>query len=59
MERLHAVTGAFGYSGKYLAERLLSRGESVVTFTNSLNRENPFGERIKVYPFNFQNPSKL
>ncbi|MDR2401476.1 MAG: NAD-dependent epimerase/dehydratase family protein [Deferribacteraceae bacterium] len=37
----HAVTGAFGYSGKYLAKRLLYAGEEVITLTNSPNRPKP------------------
>ena len=58
-EQIHAVTGAFGYSGRYIAQKLLDRGYSVRTLTNSVNRENPFGNSIKVYPFNFENPEKL
>lgn len=34
---IHAVTGAFGYSGKYIAQRLLADGRQVITLTNSLN----------------------
>ena len=56
---IHAVTGAFGYSGKYIAERLLADGNSVLTLTNSLQRENPFGKRLQVAPFNFEEPGKL
>ena len=55
----HAVTGAFGYSGKYIAKRLLDRGHEVITLTNSPDRENPFAGRIKPYPFNFDNPKEL
>ena len=56
---LHAVTGAFGYSGKYIAMRLLDRGHEVITLTNSLDRANPFGGRVEPYPFNFDNPEEL
>jgi uncharacterized protein YbjT (DUF2867 family) len=56
---LHAVTGAFGYSGKYIARRLLDEGRSVVTLTNSLARAHPFGERIKAIPFHFDEPDLL
>ena len=28
---IHAVTGAFCYSGKYIAERLLAEGKAVIT----------------------------
>ncbi len=56
---IHIVTGAFGYSGKYIARRLLDAGYEVRTLTNSLNRANPFSDRVKAYPFNFDNPEKL
>jgi len=55
----HAVTGAFGYSGKYIAGRLLDKGHKVITLTNSLHRANPFGDKVQAYPFNFDNPPKL
>jgi len=55
----HAVTGAFGYSGKYIAEHLLAEGKSVFTLTNSLHRENPFGDRLRAVPFHFDEPEKL
>jgi len=54
-----AVTGAFGYSGRYIAQRLLASGHEVVTLTNSVNRVNPFGERVRVAPFNFDRPELL
>jgi len=56
---IHAVTGAFGYSGKYIAERLLAEGKTVITLTNSLQRENPFGDRLRAVPFHFDEPHKL
>jgi NADH dehydrogenase len=34
MSERHAVTGAFSYSGRYIAGRLLARGVDVVTLTN-------------------------
>ena len=55
----HAVTGAYGYSGKYIAKRLLDLGHDVITLTNSPDREHPFGDRIKPHPFNFDNPEEL
>ncbi len=53
------MTGAFGYSGKYIAKRLLDRGHKVITLTNSPDRANPFAGRVKPYPFNFDNPEEL
>jgi NADH dehydrogenase len=58
-KNIHAVTGAFGYSGKYIAERLLAEGKEVITLTNSFQRENPFGDRLKAFPFHFDDPHKL
>jgi uncharacterized protein YbjT (DUF2867 family) len=56
---LHAVTGAFGYSGKYITTRLLAEGRRVRTLTNSLHRQNPFGDQVRAFPFNFDNPRAL
>lgn len=56
---IHAVTGAFGYSGKYIAERLLAEGKAVLTLTDSLQRGNPFGDRLPAVPFNFNRPQEL
>ncbi len=55
----HAVTGAFGYSGKYIAEKLIERGHRVITLTNSPDRPNPFAGKVAAHPFNFDNPEKL
>jgi len=56
---VHVVTGAFGYSGKYIAVRLLDRGETVRTLTDSVNRPHPFGDRIRAEPFHFDDPEKM
>ncbi|NJN53343.1 MAG: NAD(P)H-binding protein [Anaerolineae bacterium] len=57
--RTHAVTGAFGYSGKYIAQRLLAQGKRVITLTNSTDRDNAFHGRVPAYPFHFDNPAQL
>jgi len=56
---IHVVTGAYGYSGRYIAQRLLDEGQTVITLTNSVSRTNPFGERIKAFPFDFDQPGLL
>ncbi len=56
---IHVVTGAFGYSGKYIARRLLDEGREVITLTNSWQRANPFKDRVRAFPFNFNNHGKL
>ena len=58
-QQLHIVTGAFGYSGKYIATRLLNEGHRVRTLTNSTSRANPFGGKVAAVPFNFDNPDQL
>jgi uncharacterized protein YbjT (DUF2867 family) len=55
----YAVTGAFSYSGKYIARRLLNDGHTVITLTHSPQRPNPFGDQIRAYPFNFDQPRQL
>lgn len=55
----HVVTGAYGYSGKYITARLLAQGKQVHTLTNSTYRANPFGDRITASPYNFAEPQKL
>ena len=54
-----AVTGAYGYSGQYMARRLLEQGHEVLTLTNSTRRSNPFGEKVRAQPFNFSDPALL
>src|SRR6516164_1803521 len=54
-----AVTGAFGFSGKYIAQRLLALRHEVITLTNSPQRANPFGGSIKPFPYNFSEPHAL
>lgn len=56
---LHIVTGAYGFSGKYIASRLLQQGYRVRTLTNSLNRENSFGGKIEAHPYHFDDPEAL
>jgi NADH dehydrogenase len=59
MQSLHAVTGAFGYSGRYIARKLLAKGKSVITLTSSIDRDNDFAGRIRAFPFNFDKPAEL
>ncbi len=56
---LNVVTGAFGYTGKYIARRLLVAGKQVLTLTGHPDRPNPFGDRVRVAPFNFDGPPAL
>lgn len=53
------ITGAYGFTGKYIARRLLAKGETVVTLTGNPERPNEFGTRLPARPLHFNNPSEL
>lgn len=57
-EKLNMVTGAFSYTGRYITERLLSLGEEIRTLTGHPEK-NQFGNKIEVFPYNFDKPKKL
>ena len=54
-----AVTGAFSYTGKYITQRLLARGDEVITLTGHPNNPDPFNGKVKAYSFDFDEPDKL
>ena len=56
---IHAVTGAFGYSGRYIARRLIHAEKTVRTLTNSPDRTGEFQGRIQVFPLSFDDPKQL
>ena len=58
-EPVHVVTGAFGYSGRWIARELLSRGNKVRTLTNALGRDDPFDGRVEVLPLDFTDHESL
>ena len=59
VSELNVVTGAFGFTGKYIARRLLSMGKRVKSLSAHPNRPNPFGDQVSVAPFNFDKPVEL
>jgi uncharacterized protein YbjT (DUF2867 family) len=50
---LMAVTGAFGFSGRHIAARLLDAGHEVVNLTNHPDRADPFAGRTRLRPLAF------
>ena len=58
-EEFHVVTGAFGYSGRWIAKELLSRGKKVRTLTNAIGRDDPFEGRVEVMPIDFSDHDSL
>ena len=57
--QISAVTGAFGYSGRYIAQRLLDAGHQVITLTNSPVENDPFDGNVRAYPLQFTSVDKL
>jgi uncharacterized protein YbjT (DUF2867 family) len=53
------VTGAFGYTGRYLARRLVAEGRSVRTLTNKPPGPGEDRGRIDVHPLGFEEPQRL
>lgn len=53
------ITGAFSYTGKYATRLLLRRGYKIRTLTYHVKRENPFGDQVQVFPFDFDYPDRL
>ena len=56
---LAVVTGAFGYTGRYVARRLLDQGVRVKTLTRRRDWTNAFGGRIDAMPLDFADPAGL
>jgi NADH dehydrogenase len=56
---LDVVTGAFSFSGKYIARRLLALGRQVKTLTGHPGREHSFGNAVTAMPFRFEDPEAL
>ena len=58
-QHLEVVTGAFGYTGKYITRRLLGMGRRVKTLTGHPDRMNPFGRQVSAEPLCFDDPGRL
>ena len=56
---LSVVTGAFSYTGRYVAQRLLLQGHRVVTLTRRAPLTDPLGGRVEVAPLDFEDPDGL
>jgi uncharacterized protein YbjT (DUF2867 family) len=53
------VTGAFGFTGRAIAGRLLAAGWRVRTLTGLPARLSPFGARVPAAPYRFDDPEAL
>lgn len=58
-----AVTGAFGFTGRYIAQRLLDSGRPVQTLTGRPHVQgtvaDPFHGQVQALPFDFDRPEAL
>lgn len=55
----NVVTGAFGFTGKYIARLLLQRGEAVRTLTAHPDRNSALAADIDIAPLDFSRPNEL
>src|SRR5438876_10392404 len=53
------VTGAFSYSGRFIAAELLQRGRGIRTLTNHPKPNDPLAPRIATHPLNFEDSDAL
>lgn len=53
------VTGAFSFTGRYVAERLLAEGRAVTTLTNHPDRTRSFADEVRVEPYAFDDVDAL
>jgi NADH dehydrogenase len=54
-----AVTGAFGFTGRAIAEQLLAGGRSVVTLSRRRRLDDPLAARLDVAALDFSRPAEL
>ena len=59
MSELHVVTGAFGFTGKHVARRLLDAGITVRTLTGHPDRSSDLRKAIEVRPLQFTDARRL
>ncbi len=53
------VTGAFSYTGKYIARRLLASGRGVRTLTGHPRSDDPLTSLVEVRPYSFDDEATL
>jgi NADH dehydrogenase len=59
VEPFDIVTGAFGYTGRYVTSRLLDAGRAVRTLTAKAPTASPFGEDVEAHPLAFEDLPRL
>ncbi len=59
MSGISVVTGAFGYTGKYITQRLLDNGEKVRALTRNPASFSPFGDQVERHSLDFIDTEQL
>jgi NADH dehydrogenase len=59
MTETDLVTGAFGYTGRYLSRRLLGAGRHVRTLTDHPRAVGGLEHEVEAHPFRFDDPTAL
>ena len=59
MADVNVVTGSFGYLGRHITQKLIDSSQKVITLTGHTNRENSFGNKIKVRTLDFNDEASL
>jgi NADH dehydrogenase len=59
LPELSVVTGAFSYTGRAIAERLLAEGHAVRTLTRRAEAQDPLAGRIEAAPLRFRDEAAL
>lgn len=54
-----AVTGATSYTGRFIGQRLVAGGRSVIDLSRVARTDHPLGERAVSAPLDFEHPDRL
>jgi uncharacterized protein YbjT (DUF2867 family) len=58
-KRLDCITGAFGFTGRFIARRLLERGHALRTLTNHPDPTSPLSRHLDARAYAFERPEQL
>jgi NADH dehydrogenase len=58
-KRIDCITGAFGFTGRFIARRLLERGHALRTLTNHPDAMSPLSAHLDAHAYAFDRPEQL
>jgi nucleoside-diphosphate-sugar epimerase len=59
VSNVDVVTGAYSYTGRFIAARLLEHGRAIRTLTNHPRPDDPSSGRIRAFPLDFGDAAQL